>query len=200
MESTDWDARYAASPDLVWTGEPNRFVVEELAPLTPGTALDLAAGEGRNAVWLASNGWQATAVDFSEVAVVRGRGLAEERAVPVRWEVGDVREYVPPAGAFDAVLVAYLHLPAVELAGVLGRARAALAPGGTLLVVGHDVANLTDGVGGPQDPGLLYTPDGIVAALDGLQIRRAETVRRPVRIEDRTVDALDTVVVAARPR
>ncbi|MGW0432559.1 class I SAM-dependent methyltransferase [Micromonospora sp. NPDC003197] len=198
MDSTDWDARYAASPDLVWTGEPNRFVVEELAPLPPGTALDLAAGEGRNAVWLASNGWQVTAVDFSEVAVERGRGLAEERAVPVRWEVGDVREYVPPDGAFDAVLVAYLHLPAAELAGVLARARAALAPGGTLLVVGHDVVNLTDGVGGPQDPGLLYTPDGIVAALNGLRIRRAETVRRPVRIEDRTVDALDTVVVATR--
>ena len=199
MDSTDWDARYAASPDLVWTGEPNRFVVEELAPLPPGTALDLAAGEGRNAVWLAANGWRVTAVDFSPVAVERGRRLAEERAVSVRWQVGDVLEYVPPAEAFDVVLVAYLHLPAAELTGVLSRARTALAPGGTLLVVGHDVTNLTDGVGGPPDPGLLYTPDGIVAGLDGLRIRRAETVRRPVRVEDRTADALDTVVVATRP-
>lgn len=199
MDSSEWDARYAAAPDLVWTGEPNRFVVEELADRRPGRALDLAAGEGRNAVWLAGRGWRVTAVDFSGVAVRRGGGLARDRGVEVDWRVVDVREYQPPAGEFDVVLIAYLHLPQADFVGVLGRAVTAVAPGGTLLVVGHDVANLIDGVGGPQDPAVLYTPEAVVAHLDGLRVRRAETARRPVRAEERTVDALDTVVVAVRP-
>lgn len=199
MDSSAWDARYAAAPDLMWTSEPNRFVVEELDRLKPGRALDLAAGEGRNAVWLAERGWRVTAVEFSSVAVERGRQLAGERGVNVEWKLADLREWTPPAGSVDLVLIAYLHLPAAELAGILQRARSALAPHGTLLVVGHDLANLTAGVGGPQDPALLHTPEAIIAELDGLHIRRAETARRPVRVEDRTVDALDTVVVAVRP-
>jgi SAM-dependent methyltransferase len=198
MDADEWDARYAAAPDLVWTGEPNRFVVEELAGLPPGRAVDLAAGEGRNAVWLAGRGWRVTAVDFSEVAVGRGRRLGTDRGVDVTWVVADVRQNVPPPGSFDAVLVAYLHLAAGHLGGVLTRAAGALAPGGTLLVVGHDRANLTDGVGGPQDPTLLYTPEEIVAALDGLRIRRAETAGRPVTVDGNTVQALDTVVVGVR--
>jgi len=200
MDSSEWDARYAAAPGLVWTGEPNRFVVEELAHLPPGRALDLAAGEGRNAVWLAARGWRVTAVDFSSVAVERGRGLAAERGVDVDWLVADLLTWTPPPASFDLVLIAYLHLPAADMAGVLRRACDALAPRGTLLVVGHDRANLTAGVGGPQDPALLYTPDEIVANLDGLRVHRADTARRPVRVDDRTVDALDTVVVAVRPQ
>jgi SAM-dependent methyltransferase len=198
MDADGWDARYAAAPDLVWTGEPNRFVVEELAGLPPGRALDLAAGEGRNAVWLADRGWRVTAVDFSQVAVARGRQLGADRGVDVTWVVADVREYLPPPGSFDGVLVAYLHLAAGDLAGVLTRAATALAPGGTLLVVGHDRANLTGGVGGPRDPAVLYTPEEMVAELDGLSIRRAETAHRPVAVDGRTVQALDTVVVGVR--
>ena len=199
MDSSGWDARYAAAPGLVWTDRPNRFVVQELDGMKPGRALDLAAGEGRNATWLAERGWRVTAVDFSSVAVERGRRLAADRGVEVDWQVADLCEYLPPAGSFDLVLIAYLHLPADDLAGVLHRARAALAPRGTLLVVGHDLANLTAGVGGPQDPALLHTPQAVVAELGGLQVRRAETARRPVAVDDRTVDALDTVVVAVQP-
>lgn len=198
MDSRAWDERYAATPEPVWGVEPNRFVVEEVARLEPGRALDLAAGEGRNAVWLAERGWRTTAVDFSRVAVERGKRLARERGVEVEWLVADLLSYQPPQSAFDLVLLAYLHLPAADLALVLRRARAALAPGGCLLSVGHDVANLTDGVGGPQDPAVLHRVDAIVAELAGLEIRRAETARRPVQVEGRTVEALDTVVVAVR--
>ncbi|HEX6969531.1 MAG TPA: class I SAM-dependent methyltransferase [Micromonosporaceae bacterium] len=200
MNSSEWDARYAAAPELVWSAQPNRFVVEEVTRLRPGRALDLAAGEGRNAIWLAEQGWRTTAVDFSRVAVERGRRWARERGVEVTWQVADVRTYQPAEGGFDLVLLAYLHLPAADLAAVLRRARSALAPGGCLLFVGHDLANLADGIGGPQDAAVLHTVDGIVAELVGLEIRRAETARRPVPVEDGTVDALDTVVVARRPR
>jgi SAM-dependent methyltransferase len=199
MDSDAWDARYAAAPDLVWSAEPNRFVMAELAGLPPGRALDLAAGEGRNAVWLAGRGWHVTGVDFSEVAVARGRDPARQHGVEVTWTVADVRGYEPPAGGFDAVLVAYLHVPAADRAAGLARATAALAPGGTLLVVGHDRANLTVGIGGPQDPAVLYTPEEIAAELDGLRVDRAETARRPVPADGHTAEALDTVVVAVRP-
>jgi SAM-dependent methyltransferase len=197
MDRDAWDARYAAAPDLVWTAEPNRFVVQEVAGLPPGRALDLAAGEGRNAVWLAEHGWQVVAVDFSSVAVDRGRHLAAQRGVEVGWIVADVRSHPLPKAAFDLVLVAYLQLAAADLDGVLRRATVALAPGGTMLVVGHDRANL-GGVGGPQDPAVLHTPEEVVAGLDGLAILRAETVKRPVTLDGRTVDALDTLVVAVR--
>ncbi|SCF04467.1 Methyltransferase domain-containing protein [Micromonospora viridifaciens] len=200
MDSSAWDARYADTPDLVWGVEPNRFVVESVEGLTPGSALDLAAGEGRNAVWLAERGWRVTAVDFSPVAVERGRELAARRGVPVEWRVADVTAYRSVPGSYDLVLISYLHLPAADLAGVLASARRALRPGGALVVVGHDLANLTGGVGGPQDPKILLTPEAVVDGLAGLRIRRAETARRPVPTTDGgSVDALDTVVVATRP-
>ncbi|MEV4482975.1 class I SAM-dependent methyltransferase [Micromonospora coxensis] len=199
MDSTEWDARYAAAPELVWTAEPNRFVVEATADLPPGDALDLAAGEGRNAVWLAGRGWRVTAVDFSPVAVDRGRDLAARRGVPVRWRVGDVTTDLPEPDRYDLVVVAYLHLPPAQRTVALAGARAALRPGGTIVVVGHDRANLDGGVGGPRDPEILLTPEAVVDGLDGLRVRRAETVRRPVIVDGTTRDALDTLVVAHRP-
>lgn len=200
MDSSTWDARYASASGLVWSAEPNRFVVESVAGLTPGAALDLAAGEGRNAVWLAERGWRVTAVDFSPVAVERGRELAAARDVTVEWRVADVTAYRPVPGSYELVLISYLHLPAPDLAGVLDAARRALRPGGTLVVVGHDLANLRGGTGGPQDPAVLLTPEAVVDGLAGLHIQRAETARRPVPTSDGgSIDALDTVVVAARP-
>lgn len=116
----------------------------------------------------------------------------------MNWVVADVRDYQPAPGAFDAVVVAYLHLPPADLNVVLGRGAQALAPGGRILVVGHDVTNIDHGTGGPQDPVILYTPPGIVAALPGLSVRRAERVRRSVRTEQGVVDAMDTLVCGVR--
>jgi len=200
VDSQEWDRRYA-SADLVWTAEPNRFVVAELADLAPGRALDLGAGEGRNAVWLATRGWQVTAVDFSAVGLDKGRRLAAARGAAVDWVHADRREYQPQAAAFQLVLAAYLQLRADELDGVLRGAVTALAPGGLLLVVGHDLANLTEGTGGPQDPAVLYTPEGITRSLDGLTIMRAERVRRPVAANSPPGghrEAVDTLVRAIR--
>jgi SAM-dependent methyltransferase len=198
VDQAEWDARYAAS-DLVWSAGPNRFVEAALTGVPPGRALDLASGEGRHAIWLASLGWQVTAVDFSKVAIERGRRLATARGVQVDWVRADVLDYRPEAGAFDAVLIAYLHLLPPALAAVLARAARAVAPGGRILVIGHDVSNLRDGVGGPQDPDLLHTPEMIAAGLAGLDVRRAERVRRPVETPDGVVDAIDTLVYAVRP-
>jgi SAM-dependent methyltransferase len=197
VDSREWDRRYAGS-ELVWTAEPNRFVVAEVQDLAPGRALDIAAGEGRNSVWLASRGWQVTAVDFSAAGLGKGRRLAEARGVTIDWVHADVRDYQPEAGSFQLVLVAYLQLAESELDGVLRRTAAGLAPGGVLLVVGHDVTNLTEGTGGPPDPAVLYTPESITRSLGGLTVLRAERVRRPVVTADGPREAVDTLVRAIR--
>jgi len=160
VDEAAWDERYAG-PDLVWGAGPNRFVTEELAALPPGRALDLGTGEGRNAIWLAGRGWRVTAVDFSAVGLARAAQLAKERGVTVAWEHADLTSYQPAPGGYDLVLIAYIHLPPASLAQVLRSAVAALAAGGTLLVIGHDRDNIAHGYGGPQDPDRLYTPGSL---------------------------------------
>jgi SAM-dependent methyltransferase len=180
VDSAQWDERYATS-EYQWKMAPNQFVAAQLADLTAGRALDLAAGEGRNSVWLAERGWRVTAVDFSRVGLEKGRKLAASRDVTgIDWVVADLRDYRPAASAFDLVLIAYLHCDVSPRAQVLGRAAAALAPGGTLFVVGHDLANLSEGTGGPQDPAVLYTAGALRAELPGLSVLRAEQVSRTV--------------------
>ena len=181
---------------------PNQFVAAELDGVPPGRALDLAAGEGRNSVWLAERGWRVTAVDFSRVGLDKGRKLSAARGVDdgqVDWVVADLSEYTPARSAYDLVLIAYLQVEAALRARVLAGAAAALVPGGTLLVVGHDLANLTGGTGGPSSPDVLYTPEAITAALPGLSIIRAERVRRSVVRDGTRGTAVDTLVRAERP-
>jgi len=193
MKASEWNAKYAARE--LWGAEPNRYVPPRAGTLTPGRALDLACGEGRNAIWLAEHGWAVTAVDFADVAVDRGRQWAADRELAIEWIVADVVQWVPPPDAFDLVLLCFLQLPADERRIVWTNAVRALAPGGTLLLAGHASRNLSEGVGGPQEAGVLYTPSDVVAALGGCRIERAEEVERPV---DGGV-AIDCVVVATKP-
>jgi SAM-dependent methyltransferase len=191
----DWDTRYAEA-ELLWSRDPNRFLVGEAADLPPAKALDLACGEGRNAIWLAERGWRVTAVDFSEVAIAKGRERAARDGFDIDFLCLDLLDYEPERGSYDLVLVLYLQLPADERRLVLGRAASALAPGGTFLLVGHDLVNLTEGVGGPSDPSVLYTPADIVAELPGLEIEKAERVFRDIEDADRP--AIDALVRARR--
>jgi len=198
VEAHDWDARYRGAT-LLWTERPNQLLVEEISGLNTGRALDLGAGEGRNAVWLAEQGWKVTAVDFSRVAIERGAAIAQRAGVEVEWVQADLTEYRPATAAFDLVVILYLHLPPEARRRVLEQAVAALYPGGRLLIVGHDLENLAGGHGGPQEPSVLYTPARIAAELPGLTIARTETVKRHVRTIEGTATAYDTVVLAVRP-
>jgi SAM-dependent methyltransferase len=200
VDRQQWDERYSGV-GFEWSVHANQFVVAELSGLSPGRALDLAAGEGRNSVWLAERGWTVTAVDFSHVGLDKGRKLSAARGVEdgqVDWVVADLSDYEPARDAFDLVLIAYLQVNAALRARVLAGAAAALAPGGTLLVIGHDLTNLTEGVGGPQYPEVLCTPEAIIAELPGLRILRAERVRRSVERDGVTATAIDTLVRAER--
>ena len=186
-----WDERYAAA-DRVWSAGPNAEVERIVGDWTPGRALDLGAGEGRHAIWLAEKGWRVTAVDFSAVGLAKGEAEAARRRVAVDWVVADVRSWRPgDRAAYELILVAYLHLPE----DVLSRTTGWLAPGGALVVVGHALRNLTEGVGGPSDPALLHTPEGLRASAAGLEIERCEEFVRPT--DDG--DAIDAVLVARQP-
>lgn len=183
MDANAWNDRYAAT-ELVWSKEPNQFVAQELGDLPPARALDVACGEGRNAIWLAGRGWQVTASDFSPVAVDKGRQLAERVGVAVDWLVADaLTEDFPEV---DLAVLAYLQLPPAERRTAIRNAFAALAPGGTMLVVAHDSTNLAEGTGGPQDPTVLYTAEDVLADLEGLplEVQRAERVPRTVSVDD----------------
>ncbi len=199
MDSETWDRRYEGA-ELLWTAQPNRFLVAEAQTLAPGRALDLACGEGRNAVWLAELGWSVTGVDFSPVAIGKARQLAEARGVTGEFDVADLLAYEPVGPAFDLVIAFYLQVPATERSTIHRRAAAAVAPGGTFLLVAHHLRNLDEGYGGPRDPHVLYTPDDVVMDLEGLEIERAEEVMRPVETPDGERVAIDALVRARRHR
>jgi SAM-dependent methyltransferase len=200
MNSEDWNRRYEGT-ELVWSIRPNRFLVAEVEGMEPGRALDLACGEGRHAIWLASLFWEARGVDFSDVAIAKARQLADEHAVQVDFEVADLNEYIPEPKSADLVIVFYLQLPAEERTPILQRAAAAVAPEGTFLLVGHDSSNLEHGHGGPQSPLVLYTPGDVVSDLhgSGLEIEKAESVERPVETDEGERVAIDALVRAYRP-
>jgi len=193
-----WNRRYAAADGVHATAIPNAFLMAEVADLAPGAALDLACGAGRNAVWLAERGWRVTGVDFSDVALGMARDLAASRGLDIEWIDADVVTWTPPTDAYDLVCALYVQLPADERRTVLRHAVDALRPGGTLLVVGHDLLNLTEGWGGPSQADVLYTPDDVAAEIGGLAVEKALRVRRRVDDDGVAREAIDALVRARR--
>lgn len=205
MDASEWDERYRQAHEsaqhLAWGVEPNRFVREQCERLPVGTAIDLACGEGRNALWLARLGWNVTGVDFSSVAIDRARALTDVEPelvrVRLRWRVADVTTMTLKPESYDLVLMAYFHVTPERHDPLIRAAATAVRPGGHLVVVGHDRRNIAEGVGGPQDPDVLEDPEKLRAALvgvEGLEVELAATVPRPT---DDGV-ALDTLLRARR--
>ena len=190
MRAEEWDERYAERQQ--WSAEPNALVGELLADLPPGDAVDLAAGEGRHALWLAGLGWHVTAVDFSDVGLSRGR--VQQGGGEVTWVTADVTAWSAEPESLDLVLVAYLHLAEADTTALFSRAVGWLRPGGRLLVLGHDVENVTAGVGGPQEPAILHSVDRLAPVAALLDVDRLEQVRR----ETPTGTALDTLLWGRR--
>lgn len=170
--------------------------------MRPGRALDLACGEGRNAVWLATLGWTVTAVDFASAALDKGRQRAAADGVDERIEFvdADVTTWQPEPGAYDLVIAAYLHLVEPDRSDLWRRAAGALAPGGALVIVGHDRTNIAEGYGGPQAPEVLYSAEEVAATVPELLVERAERVERAVTTPDGlTAVALDCLLRLRAP-
>jgi SAM-dependent methyltransferase len=164
-----WDERYR-SRSALWSRNPNPHLIAEAGDLTPGTALDVGAGEGADAIWLASRGWRVTAVDLSTVALERASAHASEAgpdiAARIDWAHEDVTSWDPGPGRYDLVSVQYLHLPPGPRQAALTHLAAAVASGGTLLMVGHHPSDLQTTVPRPPMPELFFTADDIAAWLD----------------------------------
>jgi SAM-dependent methyltransferase len=198
-----YDELYRSAP-TVWSGRVNRQLVVEGSGLRPGTALDAGCGEGADALWLAERGWRVTAVDFSTVALERGAARSRRRGLGdrIEWLAADLHEWVPPPGRFDLVTAHYLHSRGADRRALFARLAAAVAPGGTLLVVGHLLAgNAEHGHGHGHDPELHYTAADVAAALDPAEWWDVvtETRERDPGAAARTGNPVpDTVLVARR--
>lgn len=198
-----WDERYR-SASKVWSGKPNPQLVARVASLAPGSALDVGAGEGADAAWLAGRGWKVTALDISSVALERGRAhaaeLGAEIAGRITWLHADVTGWEPPARAFDLVSIHFLHLPSAERTPLYLRLAGAVAPGGVLLVVGHHPSDLQTTVKRPPDPDLLFTAEELAAELpDGWDVLAREASPRTATDPDgETVTVHDAVLFARR--
>ncbi len=197
MNAQGWDDRYRDS-EFVWSMGPNATVQKYLHGLAPGSALDLGAGECRNAVWLASQGWNVTAVDFSRIGLDKGRKLAANKGVDVTFVLADVETFDMGTRAWDLVLVSYLQIPNTQRLDVLERAAEAVAPDGLLMVIAHDRSNVSDGWGGPPDEEVCYTVEETVSVLRGFDVQIAGIIEREVDTESGPRVALDTLVVAHR--
>lgn len=204
MTAAFWDERYRSSTS-VWSGDPNPQLVTEVSALAPGYALDVGSGEGADAIWLAARGWRVLAVDISIVALERSASLAEAAGADVarriEWKQVDVLTWSPAEAAFDLVSAQFMQLPAEARDPLFRRLAAAVAPHGTLLVVGHHPSDLETTARRPRGAGVLYPPEAIVSLLDpaGWEIAvREARGRSAVDPEGRTVTVHDTVVRAHR--
>ena len=188
-----WDGRYSER-GAMWGSEPNRFVVEAVAGLDTGTALDLACGQGRNSMWLAEQGFTVTGFDLSPVAIEQAAAVAAEAGLGIEFESVDLLTWEPGRRTWDLVLLAYLHLPEEMRKTVHATAASAVAPGGRIVVVAHHLDNLNRGTGGPPNPDWLFTEDQLALDFAALDIVRNEMVVRPTD----NGDALDVVCVAVK--
>ncbi len=163
-----WDERYGSSAAL-WSGHVNAVVMAETADLTPGRALDVACGEGGDALWLAARGWQVEGVDVSQVAIDRAAAHAREAGPEIEerltWVQRDLMGWRPPEASYDLVTVAFLHLPTSNRKPVYDALAAAVAPGGSLLVAAHHPLDIGV-VPRPPEPDLYATADELAADLD----------------------------------
>ena len=190
MDRDQWNERYASKP-ILWEVDPSPFLSGELGDRPPARALDLGAGEGRTAIWLADKGWDVTAVDFSDVAIEKGRQRVEalQPSGSVEWICANLVDFDPAGESYDLVLYLFIHLPPVARRLVLRRAAATLVPGGMFLVVGYDTTHVpTSQQGGRMEN--RFSPDDIADDLRGLRIERAERLQ--------VGDAVDAIVRAVR--
>jgi SAM-dependent methyltransferase len=199
-----WDERYR-SQDRLWSHDPNRYLVSEASGLSPGTALDAGCGEGADALWLARQGWQVTAVDVSSVALERAAASAaaagDEIAGRIDWRHVDLMTWDPGQGGFDLVSAQYVHLPPGQRAPLFQRLAAAVRPGGSLLIGAHHPSDLHTTIRRPKQPELFFTGDEIAAALDPALweiVTNAAPERTVDDHEGRDVTIRDTVFRARR--
>jgi SAM-dependent methyltransferase len=204
MDQAFWDERYG-STDALWSGNPNPQLLSEASDLGPGRALDVGCGEGADAIWLAERGWQVTALDISTVALERGAARAMEAGAEVAeritWLHADLASWIPGAESFDLVSIQFMHLPKDQREPLYRRLAESVAPGGTLLIVGHHPSDMQTTMPRPVVRDLFFTGSDLEADLDPVRweiIVNAERERDATDPDGHTVTIHDTVLRARR--
>jgi len=170
MDEAFWDNQYRSGSGG-HGAQPSRHLVSEVSGLTPGAALDAGCGRGANAIWLAQHGWRVTAVDVSAVALEQAAAWAAQAGADVAdritWLHADATDWTPTAAAYDLVTAQFVHLARESDTGLFHqRLAAAVAPGGTLLIVGHDRSERQSATPRSSDPGVFSTSEDVAAVLD----------------------------------
>jgi len=191
-----WNDRYL-DVDRLWSPNPNALLAGFTAALKPGRAVDIGAGEGRNAIWLAKSGWAVTAVDVSEVGLARAAARATEEGVQLDTVVADWREYCARS-PFDLAVISFMHPRPDERASMFAQVGEMLAPGGHLFTVGVDLTEL--GQRGPRDAERLYTPERLRDALASFEVIRCETVAYQGESTEGPKPVVDSVAVGRQMR
>jgi len=200
MDAQFWDDMYR-SAEQVMSGNPNGVLVTEVTELAPGRALDVGCGEGADAVWLARRGWQVTAIDISRTALERGAAAAEDLSGQMTWTRTDLAVTSPPGAAFDLVSAQYFPLLRQPEHAALRGLLDAVAPGGTLLYVGHDLADVPARLENGIVPGDFYQPAEIAGLLGhDWTVLVDETRPRTAPAPPGTHHTRDTVLRARRLR
>lgn len=200
-----WEERYRSRP-TVWSGRPNPVLVEEVAELAPGVALDAGCGEGADAVWLAQSGWQVTAADFAQTALQRAAEHAEALGPAISdritWLHADLTATAPTEGRYDLVTAQYLQLPAALRERLFSGLARAAAPGGSLLVVAHSASDLQTTVPRPPLKEQYFTASDVAGHLDldEWDVVVAEDRPRPAVDPDGKHVTVHDVVLRARKR
>ena len=202
-DEQSFEERYR-STDALWSGRPNTQLVAEAADLQPGSALDVGCGEGADAIWLAERGWHVTAVDFARTALERGRAHAEtlgrEVADRIRWVYADVTAELQ-GDEFDLISAQFMHLPPDQRRALFARLADAVAPGGTLLLVGHDFSDVAAGAPRPPEPERFFTAGEVAESLDdGWGVVVAEARPRPAHVHEGEDITVHDAVLRARRR
>lgn len=192
-----WNQRYSQETP-VYGMAPNQFVAERLAGLDPCRVLDMGCGQGRNAIWLAGQGHQVSAVDVSDLAIEQAEEMAAAAGVGVGFSVVDLAVWEPPEAAFDLVLLSYMQAPPSMRVGLHRKAARALGPGGMVFLIAHHKANLEHGIGGPPSLEYLFDEDEVAGDFSTFTIEENERVKRRVDTGDVVGEAIDLLFVARK--
>jgi len=196
---TDWDARYA-EPGWTFGTEPNDFLREQAHQLPRGRVLCLAEGEGRNAVWLATQGYDVTAMDQSQTGLDKAQQLARERGVRIATECADLGSYVIEPGAWQGIVSIFAHVPTVVRRRVHAAVVDGLAPGGVMLLEAYRPEQIGRGTGGPPDDDRMLNLERLRAELGSLEWLLARELERDVQEGVRHTGVSSVVQLLARRR
>lgn len=177
--SGSWDERYSAETYLYGT-EPNEFLVDQVVDLSPGRALCLADGEGRNSAFLAGLGFEVTSVDASSRGSEKTRALAGEHGVDVETVTADLADFDLGSGRWDLIVSIFAHLPPETRADLHRRLPRSLRPGGTLILEAYRPEQAQRDTGGPPDPDKLYDLADLEREIVGLDVVVAREIERDV--------------------